>query len=152
MVSCNLKVGEANPWKRAIIFFFVKDVWGLWSPNDGRISERFKGCSPWTLQKILTAPHCTSPPAVKWNSYRPLLTQLTQCVNISSLFTFTEEILNKKLHFLCIVYGSYNYVWSELILVLKFTSDNVVNGYIWWWDQSNCLPQIVKFWIFVSVN
>ena len=70
------------------------------------------------------------PPAVKWNSYRPLLTQLTQFVNISSLFTFTEEILNKKLHFLCIVYDSYNYMGSELILVLKFTSDNVVNSYI----------------------
>ena len=152
MVSCNLKVGEANPWKRAIIFFFVKDVWGLWSPNDGRISERFKGCSPWTLQKILTAPHCISPPAVKWNLYRPLLTQLTQCVNRSSLFTFIEEIRNRKLHFLCIVYDSYNYMGSELILVLKFTSYIAVNSDIWWWYQPNCLPQVVKFRIFVWVN
>ena len=75
-----------------------------------------------------TASPC--PLAVKWNSYRPLLTQLTQCVNRSSLFTFIEEIRNRKLHFLCIVYDSYNYMGSELILVLKFTSDNVVNSYI----------------------
>ena len=69
-----------------------------------------------------------SPLAVKWNSYRPLLTQLTQCVNRSSLFTFIEEIRNRKLHFLCIVYDSYNYMGSELILVLKFTSYIAVNS------------------------